>query len=172
MFYEVFRKRFVLFSLGFIGFEVFCPVWALYNIKREWDTPQRLRPLPGAARQKACFGRVATSNIVPGARVPKGHAFAKRRPDRCMPCPSFCLALLRAYVTNMQFCRRPFSCPSFCLALSLSGPDEMFGQAQWQSFNSAAGCHTVSPYCTQDCGCTLHVNTFFVSKSSPAHCLM
>ena len=160
---------FICLSIGFIGFEVFCPVWVLYNIKREWDTPQRP---PRGCPPESWLGPVNTSNIVPGARVPKGHAFAKRRPDRCMPCPSFCLALLRAYVTNMQFCRRPFSCPSFCLALSLSGPDEMFGQAQWQSFNSAAGCHTVSPYCTQDCGCTSHVSTISVSKSSPAHCLM
>ena len=52
VFYEVFLMDFVCLSIGFIGFEVFCPVWALYNIKREWDTPQR-PPLPGAARQKA-----------------------------------------------------------------------------------------------------------------------
>ena len=84
MFYEVFRMDFICLSIGFIGFEVFCPVWALYNIKREWDTPQR-PPLPGAARQKAGFGPMDTpSNIVPGAHVPNGHAFAKRRPDTCM----------------------------------------------------------------------------------------
>ena len=39
VFYEVFGKHFVWFSLGFYVFEVFCPVWALYNIKRGWDTP-------------------------------------------------------------------------------------------------------------------------------------
>ena len=44
VFYEVFGKRFVWFPLGFHVFEVFCPVWVLYNIKRGWDTP------PGAHR--------------------------------------------------------------------------------------------------------------------------
>ena len=71
MFYEVFRKHFVCFSLGFNVFEVFCPVWVLYNIKRGRDTPPR-DLLPGAAVQKTSFGKVQTSNIVPGARVPNG----------------------------------------------------------------------------------------------------
>lgn len=70
MFCEVFGKYFVWFSLGFISFEVFCPVWALYNIKRGWDTPQGPSS-PGLP--------VDTSSVVPGARVPNGHAFAKRR---------------------------------------------------------------------------------------------
>ena len=73
VFYEVFGKRFVWFSLGFHVFEVFCPVWVLYNIKRGWDTP------PGAHRAAPphrSFGPAATSNVVPGALVPDGYAVA------------------------------------------------------------------------------------------------
>ena len=50
VFYEVFGKCFVWFSLGFVIFEVFRPVWALYNIKRGWDAPPGA---PRAAPQKA-----------------------------------------------------------------------------------------------------------------------
>ena len=39
-------KHFVYFSLGFISFEVFCPVWALYNIKGGRDTPPRAPSSP------------------------------------------------------------------------------------------------------------------------------
>ena len=162
VFYEVFGKRFLWFSLGFHVFEVFCPVWALYNIKRGWDTP------PGCHRAapRRHFGFATTSNVVPGALVPDGYAFAPRCcPSVCgillcayatdmqrhvarLPCPSFCRALSQAYARNIQSHRRQFSCPSFCLALSCSGRDEMFGQVRWRLFRRAAGFHIVSSYCT------------------------
>ena len=124
--FEVFVEVFLIDFLSFYNERGVFPFGLYIILKRSWDTSLAHAH---SAQRAATLGNCS---IVPGARVPKGHAFAKRRPDRCMPCPSFCLALLRAYVINMQFCRRPFSCPSFCLALSLSGPDEMFGQAKWQ----------------------------------------
>ena len=108
VFHEVFGKRFVLFSLGFVIFEVFRPVWALYNIKRGWDAPPGA---PRAAPQKG-FGLAATSSIVPGALVPDGHAlacalsYAYTANTQCnaaiLPCPSFCRALPDAYATNIH----------------------------------------------------------------------
>ena len=72
-------KHFVYFSLGFISFEVFCPVWALYNIKGGRDTPPRAPSSPpGVAHNKASFCRIATSSIVPGARVPNGHTLVEK----------------------------------------------------------------------------------------------
>ena len=157
VFHEVFGMRFVWFSLSVYAFEVFCPFWVLYNIKRGWDTP------PGAhqAAPERRFGPAAASNVVPGALVPGGYAVATRCcPSVCsvllcayatmmrchvarLPCPSW-RALSQAYSRNIQSHRRQFSCPSFCLALSCSGRDEMFGQGRWLSFRRM---HIVSPYC-------------------------
>ena len=70
VFYEVFGKHFVWFSLGFNVFEVFCPVWVLYNIKRGWDTPpgahraapqrEALVPLPRLALYRVPFCQTGT----------------------------------------------------------------------------------------------------------------
>ena len=162
VFHEVFGMRFVWFSFGFYVFDVFCPVWFLYNIKRGWDTP------PGAHRAvpHRSLGPPATSNVVPGALVPGGYAVATRCcPSVCgvllyayatnmrchvarLPCPSFCRALSHAYSRNIPSHRRQFSCPSFCLALSCSGRDEIFGQARWRLFRRAGSMHIASSYCT------------------------
>ena len=107
MFYEVFGKRFVLFSLGFVIFEVFRPVWALYNIKRGWDAPPGA---PRAAPQKALVSlpRLALYRVPLCQTGTPLHAHCRMRiqQTQCnaaiLPCPSFCRALPDAYATHIH----------------------------------------------------------------------
>ena len=162
VFYEVFGKRFVLFSFGFDVFGGFCPVWVLYNIKRGLDAPpgahraaprtEALVPLPRLTLYRVPLCQTVTqwqhtllpiccSVLLCAYAAHMGHNVAR------LPCPSFCRALSHAYARNTQSHRRSFSCPSFCLALSCSGRDEMFGQARWQLFRRAVGIPIVSSHC-------------------------
>ena len=57
VFWTCFVRCVLLFYTGVVGFEVFCPVWGLYNIKE----------VPGRTSAGSPRG-----NVVPGARVPNG----------------------------------------------------------------------------------------------------
>ena len=51
MHFDVSGKHVVLFSLGFVVFDVFRTVWVLYNIKREGGHTSEVPPPGGCPRE-------------------------------------------------------------------------------------------------------------------------
>ena len=62
-------------------------------------------------------------------------------------CFSRLLMCIMAKVQKVHFRNMQFACPTFCLALSVSGRDEMFGQAQRQLCRVATCACIVVLYC-------------------------
>ena len=112
MFFDVCRVvRFLMCSSDFVTFEVFHPVWALYNIIRE--AGHMSEPPP----QASCAGQVFALSWHPALyRVPVCQTGAGGRTYFSMKEEA-----KRAPVEEKIFQQLPCptSCPTFCLALSL-----------------------------------------------------